>query len=92
MPHAVWLIMEQVAIAALDTSALDLAAELIKDIKAKFPESERSTRLAVSASPPPYHHGFCICIICWDTFSPAPREASALKVLQCNAHMAHCYR
>ncbi|CAL5228783.1 g11975 [Coccomyxa viridis] len=41
-----WLIMEQVAIAAIDTRALDLAAELIKDIKAKFPESERSTRLA----------------------------------------------
>ena len=48
--HVVWLIMEQVAIAALDTRALDLAAELIKDIKAKFPESERSTRLAVQAS------------------------------------------
>lgn len=60
MPHAVWLIMEQVAIAALDTRALDLAAELIKDIKAKFPESERSTRLAVSSSLPPYHIGFCI--------------------------------
>ena len=48
--HVVWLIMEQVAIAALDTRALDLAAELIKDINAKFPESERSTRLAVRAS------------------------------------------
>ena len=42
--------MEQVAIAALDTRALDLAAELIKDIKARFPESERSTRLAVRGS------------------------------------------
>ena len=47
MAHAVWLIMEQVAIAALDTRALDLAAEVIKEIKAKFPDSERSTRLAV---------------------------------------------
>ena len=44
---AVWLLKEQVAIAALDTRALDLAADLIKDIKGRFPESERSTRLAV---------------------------------------------
>lgn len=42
-----WLLKEQVAIAALDTRALDLAADLIKDIKGKFPESERSTRLSV---------------------------------------------
>lgn len=45
-----WLIMEQVAIAALDTRALGLAAELIKEIKGKFPDSERSTHLAVSSS------------------------------------------
>ena len=71
MPRAVWLIMEQVAIAALDTRALDLAAELIKDIKAKFPESERSTRLAVRAYTPPRHvtmamsnlAGYCRCCI-----------------------------
>ena len=44
---AVWLIMEQVAIAAIDTRALKLAADLIKSIKEKFPDSERSTRLAV---------------------------------------------
>ncbi|CAK0782567.1 hypothetical protein CVIRNUC_005779 [Coccomyxa viridis] len=41
-----WLIMEQVAIAAIDTRALKLAADLIKSIKEKFPDSERSTRLA----------------------------------------------
>jgi hypothetical protein len=43
----VWLLKEQVAIAALDTRALDLAGDLIKDIKGRFPKSERSTRLAV---------------------------------------------
>ena len=42
--------MEQVAIAAIDTRALKLAADLIKSIKEKFPDSERSTRLAVSTS------------------------------------------
>jgi hypothetical protein len=34
--------------AALDTRALDLAIDLIKDIRKKFPDSQRALRLAVS--------------------------------------------
>lgn len=44
---AAWLIAEQVAVAAMDTRALELALELIKEIRRKFPDSQRSLRLTV---------------------------------------------
>lgn len=44
---AVWLITEQVAVAAMDTKALQLAVELVGDIKRKFPSSQRAIRLTV---------------------------------------------
>jgi len=44
---AVWLITEQVALAAMDTGALELAVELVKDVKKKFPSSQRAIRLTV---------------------------------------------
>lgn len=44
---AVWLIYEQVAIAALDTRAMELAISLIQKIRKKFPNSSRTYRLTV---------------------------------------------
>ena len=46
--HAVWLIMEQVVMAALDVKELALALSYIKEIKGKFPKSQRCIRLSVS--------------------------------------------
>lgn len=46
--HAVWLIMEQVVMAALDVKELGLALTYIKEIKDKFPKSQRCIRLSVS--------------------------------------------
>ena len=44
---AVWLVYEQVAIAALDTRAMELAISLIQKIRKKFPTSSRTYRLTV---------------------------------------------
>lgn len=46
-PWPVWLIMEQVAMAALDVKELYLALSLIKEIRGKFPQSQRTLRLTV---------------------------------------------
>jgi len=40
-----WLVYEQVAIAALDTRAMELAISLIQKIRKKFPSSSRTYRL-----------------------------------------------
>lgn len=47
MSCAVWLIYEQVAIAALDTRAMELAISLVQKIRKKFPNSTRTYRLTV---------------------------------------------
>ena len=44
---AVWLVYEQVAIAALDTRAKELAVSLVQKIRKKFPNSSRTYRLTV---------------------------------------------
>ena len=44
-PRAVWLVHEQVAIAALDCGDVDLARTLIIKIDAAFPESLRAAML-----------------------------------------------
>lgn len=48
MDLAVWLVYEQVAIAALDCRALDLAVKLVSKIRKRFPKSSRTHRLMVS--------------------------------------------
>lgn len=48
---AVWLVTEQVAVAALDTRAFELAIELVRDVKKKFPDSQRTVRLTVRFFP-----------------------------------------
>ena len=53
---AVWLVYEQVAIAALDSRAMALATSLIQKIRKKFPKSSRTHRLTVRqpiSYPPP---------------------------------------
>ena len=45
--------MEQVAMAALDVKELHLALSLIKEIRGKFPRSQRTLRLTVRPSLPP---------------------------------------
>ena len=50
----VWLVYEQVAIAALDTRAMELAVPLVQRIRKKFPTSSRTYRLTVS-EPDPLH-------------------------------------
>ena len=45
---AVWAVYEQVAIAALDSRAVELAISLIQKIRKKFPKSSRTYRLTVS--------------------------------------------
>ncbi len=51
-----WLVYEQVAIAALDTRAMELAISLIQKIRKKFPSSSRTYRLTVIA---------CTSILAW---------------------------
>ena len=48
--NAVWLVYEQVAIAALDCRAMDLAVRLVQKIRKRFPKSSRTHRLIVSAA------------------------------------------
>jgi hypothetical protein len=43
----VWLIMEQVATAALDCRAFPLASSILKQVRDKFPDSLRAARLMV---------------------------------------------
>ena len=45
--HAVWLVHEQVAIAALDCSSLPFAASLIRAVARRFPTASRTRRLQV---------------------------------------------
>ena len=45
--------MEQVAEAALDVRALDLAFTIVQEIRKKFPETQRAQRITVSPPPPP---------------------------------------
>lgn len=45
--YAVWLVHEQVAMAALDCGALAFAVDLIKAVRKKFPDSVRAKRLQV---------------------------------------------
>lgn len=47
---AVWLVYEQVAIAALDSGALEFAASIIKIVSERFPLSSRTRRLQVSGN------------------------------------------
>ena len=44
---AVWLVYEQVAMAALDCSLLPLAAGLIRALSKRFPDSLRAKRIQV---------------------------------------------
>lgn len=44
---AVWLVYEQVAIAALDSGATEFAASIVKIISERFPLSSRTRRLQV---------------------------------------------
>ena len=46
---AVWVVMEQVAEAALDVKALDLAFTIVQEIRKKFPETQRAQRITVSS-------------------------------------------
>ena len=46
-PIAVWTTMEQVAEAAADVGALDLAFTIVSEIRKKFPDSQRAMRITV---------------------------------------------
>ena len=46
--YAVWLVYEQIAIAALDCRASDLASKLVTKIRKRFPKASRTHRLTVS--------------------------------------------
>ena len=46
-PVAVWTTMEQVAEAAADVGALDLAFTIVSEIRKKFPDSQRAQRITV---------------------------------------------
>lgn len=58
---AVWLVYEQVAIAALDSRAMALATSLIQKVRKKFPKSSRTHRLTVR-HPISYHLPTLICM------------------------------
>jgi hypothetical protein len=47
---AVWLVHEQVAVAAMDSASLPFAASLIKAVKRRFPTASRTRRLQVRIS------------------------------------------
>ena len=51
-----WLVKEQVAVAAMDGPSVKLALQLVDQIRRQFPDSKRSDRLTVRLSPRPPTH------------------------------------
>jgi hypothetical protein len=82
--RAVWLIMEQVVMAALDVKELALALTYIKEIKGKFPKSQRCIRLSVrGACLPLFALLLCTAVQCVEARPAQPESPVALPECCC---------